>query len=280
VGRDVANVEQDEYWNGPLGTHWVEHQDHHDALLAPLERHLIRAAAISGPEHVLDVGCGCGSTTRAAARAAAAGDVLGIDLSAEMLERARAVAEQEGLTNLRFVRGDAQVHDFDAAFDITISRFGVMFFADPVAAFANLAGATRDGGRLVFSCWQELLRNDWLLVPGSAATAFVPLPEQPSPDEPGPFSLADPDRVRSILSTAGWRDVNMDDVREPLRIGADAADAVEFLRGTGPGRRLFEDVDEATVNRALDAIRDTLRGYETSDGVVLGGAAWLVSARR
>jgi SAM-dependent methyltransferase len=281
VGEEVANVEQDEYWNAVEATHWVEYQDRYDSLLAPLERHLLGAAAISGHDHVLDVGCGCGSTTRAAARTAPAGDALGIDLSAAMLERARAVVERDGLTNVEFVRGDAQVHDFDqAAFDVAISRFGVMFFADPVAAFANLAQAACDGGRLVFLCWQELLRNDWILVPGGAAATLVPLPEPGSPDEPGPFSLADPDRVRSILSAAGWRYIDIDEVREPLRVGADADDAVAFLRGTGFARRLFENVDEATVDRAIDAVRDALAAYETSEGVVLGSAAWLVSGRR
>jgi SAM-dependent methyltransferase len=281
VGEDVANVEQDEFWNATEATHWVEFQDHHDALLEPLHEHLLEAAEISDGDHVLDVGCGCGATTRAAARAASAGDALGIDLSAAMLERARVVAEQEGVDNVGFVRGDAQTYGFEeGAFDLAISRFGVMFFADPVAAFANLARATREGGGLVFVCWQEFLRNDWILVPGSAAATVVPLPDLGAPDEPGPFSLADPDGIRSILSAAGWRDVSVDGVREPLRVGADADDTAAFLRGTGFARRLFEDVDDATVDRAIDAVRDALSAHETGDGVVLGSAAWLVSARR
>jgi SAM-dependent methyltransferase len=281
VAEGVANVEQDEYWNAAEAVHWVDFQDRYDALLAPLDRHLLGAAEISGRDHVLDVGCGCGATSRAAARIAAAGDVLGIDLSAAMLERARAVAEAEALTNVRFLRGDAQVYEFgQSTFDVAISRFGVMFFADPVAAFANVARAVRDGGRLVFLCWQELLRNEWILVPGGAAAAYVPLPEPASPDEPGPFSLAEADRVRDILSAAGCRDVNIEGVTEPLRLGADADDTVAFLRGTGFARRLFEDVDDATIGLAVDAVREALTAYETEDGVVLRSAAWLVSARR
>jgi SAM-dependent methyltransferase len=281
VGEGVANVEQDEYWNTAEARHWVEHQDRYDALLAPLDAHLLQAAAIGDRDQVLDVGCGCGATTRAAARVASAGTALGIDLSAAMLERARAAAEEDGLANAQFVVGDAQVHAFDeGAFDVAISRFGVMFFADPVAAFANIARAVRDGGRLVFLCWQELLRNNWVLVPGAAAANFVPLPEPGSPDEPGPFSLADPDRVQNILSAAGWHDVDHHEVREPLRVGADADDTVAFLRGTGFARRLFEDVDEATIDRAIEAVRDALTAHESPDGVVLGSAAWLVSARR
>jgi SAM-dependent methyltransferase len=281
VTEDVANVEQDEYWNSPdQATHWVEHQDRYDAMLAPLERRLHDAAAISASDHVLDVGCGCGTTTRAAARTATAGDALGVDLSSAMLERARALAEQEGLTNVRFVRGDAQVQKFDeAAFDLAVSRFGVMFFGDPTAAFTNLARAVRRDGRTVFLCWQDRLDNEWIVVPTSAAAAYVPLPER-SPDEPGPFALGHSDRVRTILAAAGWRDVNVDEVREPLRLGADADDTVAFLRGIGSVRTLFEDVDEATVRRAMDSVREALVSYETPSGVFLGSAAWLVSARR
>jgi SAM-dependent methyltransferase len=281
VVEDVANVEQDEYWNAAEATHWVEYQDRYDALLAPLERHLLRGAAIASRDHVLDVGCGCGATTRAAARTASAGDALGMDLSEAMLERAREVAEHEGIANVQFVRGDVQVHEFnEGAFDVAISRFGVMFFADPIAAFANLARAVRERGRLVFLCWQDLARNDWLLVPGGAAATVVPLPDPAPPDEPGPFSLADPDRLRSILSAAGWRDIGIDDLREPLRLGEDADDTVAFLSGTGFARRLFQDVDQATVERATDAVRDAFGAYETPEGVLLGSAAWLVSARR
>lgn len=150
MAEDVANVEQHEHWN-TQSAHWVEFQDRYDALLAPLDGHLLEAAEISDRDHVLDVGCGCGVTTRAAARIAVKGDAVGIDLAEAMLERARVVAEQEGLTNARFVRGDAQVHEFDdGAFDLVISRFGVMFFADPEAAFANLARVVRDGGRWSF----------------------------------------------------------------------------------------------------------------------------------
>jgi SAM-dependent methyltransferase len=281
VAEDVANVEQDEYWNSPAqATYWVEHQNRYDALLAPLESQLHSAAAISADDHVLDVGCGCGTTTRAAARTAMAGDALGVDLSVVMLERAHALAEQDGLTNVRFVRGDAQVHKFDeAAIDLAVSRFGVMFFGDPTAAFTNLARAVRSGGRTVFLCWQDLLDNEWILVPTSAAAAHVPLPER-SPDEPGPFSLGDLNRVRTILAAAGWRDVNVDEIREPLRLGADADDTLAFLRGIGSVRRLFEDVDEATIGRTMDSLRAALVSYETPGGVVLGSAAWLVSARR
>jgi SAM-dependent methyltransferase len=250
-------------------------------VLAPLDAHLFAAGGISGRDHVLDVGCGCGVTARAAALAAAAGEATGIDLSAAMLERARAVAGKEGLGNIRFQQGDAQVHPFDgAAFDVVISRFGVMFFADPTAAFANLARATRERGRLVFVCWQGLPQNDWISVPAAAALAHVPPPDPGSSDDPGPFSFADPNRVRSILSAAGWHDVEMKVVNEQLPLGVDVDEALTLVLGIRLFRRLFTDVDEARVGRAIAAVRNALAAHETSDGVVLGATAWLVSARR
>jgi SAM-dependent methyltransferase len=281
VAEDIANVEEARYWNTAESRHWVEYQHRHDAVLAPLDGNLLAAAGISDRDHVLDVGCGCGATTRAVARAAVAGDATGIDLSASMLERARAVAEEEGLTNVSFQQGDAQVHAFDgAAFDVVISRFGVMFFADPTAAFANIAWATRERGRLVFVCWQGFHQNDWILVPASAALTHVPAPALGPPDDPGPFSFADANRVRSILSAAGWHDVDMQEVKEGLPLGDDVDEAVTFILGIRFFRRCFTDVDEATVGRAIDSVRDALVSYETPSGVFLGSAAWLVSGRR
>ena len=276
----IANREQAEYWDTAASEHWVEYQDRHDAVVAPLDSHLFAAANIAGSDRVLDVGCGCGATTRVAARAATGGDVTGIDLSTAMLDRARAFAREDGLANIRFVQGDAQVHPFDErGFDVAISRFGVMFFADPVAAFANLARATREQGRLAFCCWQELTQNDWILVPASAALSHVPPPDFGSPGEPGPFSLADPDRVQSVLSAAGWRNVDLQEVKEQLPIGDDVDEAFTFISGIRSFRRMLEGADEATAGRALDAVRNALAERETSDGVALGSSAWVVSAR-
>jgi SAM-dependent methyltransferase len=281
VDEAIPNVEQAEHWDGEGSRHWVEYQDQHDAFVAPLDAHLFAAAGISDGDRVLDVGCGCGATTRTAARAAADGGATGIDLSAAMLERARSVANQDGLSNVRFVHGDAQVYPFEqAGFDVAISRFGVMFFVDPTAAFTNLARATRPQGQLVFVCWQELQKNECLWVPVAAALTHVRPPDPGSPDAPGPFSLADPDRVRSILSAAGWRDVDLQEVKEQLPLGGDTDAAVTFVRGFRFVQRLLADADDATVARAVEAVRDAFVAHETSDGVVLGSTAWVVSARR
>jgi SAM-dependent methyltransferase len=281
VDEAIPNVEQAEHWDGDGSLHWVEYQEQHDAFLAPLDPHLFAAAGISDGDTVLDVGCGCGATTRAAARAASAGDTTGIDLSAAMLERARAVANADGLTNIRFLHGDAQVHPFEQAeFDVAISRFGVMFFADPTTALANLARATREQGRFVFLCWQELVQNDCFWVPVAATLTHVPPPDPEPHDAPGPFSLADPDRIRSILSAAGWRDVDLQEVKEQLPLGDDVDTAVRFVRGFRFVQRPLADADDATVARAVEAIHQAFAARETSDGVVLGSTAWVVSARR
>jgi SAM-dependent methyltransferase len=281
AGHWMANADQAEAWNGDEGKHWVAHQERYDAMSEPFTPPLLKAASLAPTHQVLDVGCGCGYTTRAAGRLAPLGRAVGIDLSGPMLERARATAATEGLTNVIFEQGDAQVHPFPTAgVDAVISRFGIMFFADPVAAFANIVRAMRPAGRLVVLCWQELARNPWLTIPASAALARVPLPDFAAPDAPGPFSLADPDRINAVLVGAGLDQIDLTPVVAPLKLGRDAADTVDFIAGTGLARTLLATVDTSVARRALDAIAASLHPYETPAGVLLDGAAWLVTAHR
>lgn len=275
----IANVDQATAWDGDEGAHWVQHQDRYEAMTAGFTERLLDAARIGDADRILDVGCGCGRTTRLAARRARRGTALGVDLSGAMLDRAR--ADAEALTNVEFAQGDAQVHSFaPATFDLAISRFGVMFFTDPVAAFTNIDGALAAGGRLAFLCWQDLARNEWITVPAGGALAHVPIPDLGAPDEPGPFSLADPTRINAILTSAGLVGVETTPVNAPMRIGDDADDAVGFLSGTAIARTLLEPVDPATAAAALAAVREALRPHESPDGLFLNGAAWLVTARR
>jgi len=277
----VVNVEQAQEWDGREGDHWVKHADRYDALSQRITPHLMEAAAVGAADRVLDVGCGCGLTTRSAARAASGGSVLGIDLSAAMLQEAERRARAEGLTNVRFEQGDAQVHTFSPAdFDLATSRFGVMFFEDPVVAFANIASAIRPGGRFVFVCWQDLARNDWIMVPAGAALSYVPFPDLGSEGAPGPFSLADADRTRAVLTDAGFKGVAINEITEQMFLGENAADATDFLQGTGMARLLFEGVDADTERKAIDAVRHALEAHEQPEGIWLGSAAWLVAAKR
>ncbi len=277
----VVNTQQAEAWNGDEAAHWVAHQDRYDTMNAAFTEHLLTAAAIAETDVVLDVGCGNGQTTRLAARQARRGRVVGLDLSGPMLDRARTTAAAEGLTNVTFEQGDAQVHPVaDGAFDVAMSRFGIMFFADPVAAFTNINTALRPGGRLAFLCWRELAENEWLTVPASGALQHVPFPDLGAPDTPGPFSLADPTRVTGILTAAGFADVATTAVDAPMLMGTDAEDTTRFLAGTGIAHALLDQVDEATATRAVGAVTDALRPHEHPDGVRLAGAAWLVTATR
>jgi SAM-dependent methyltransferase len=277
----MTNEEQREYWNSDESRHWVTQQDVYDRLLEPFGTRVVEAASLAPGERVLDIGCGCGATTRASARATAPGAALGVDLSEAMLAVARDRARADGLKNARFEAADAQSHAFEAnAVDVAISRFGVMFFEDPVEAFTNIRRALRPDGRIAFACWKNLLENEWLAVPGGAILQHVPFPEPGPPDAPGPFSFADDARVRGVLTAAGFTDVSLEAAHEPmLYAGLDAAGVVEFVRRSGMGRSLLEAAEPAVVEKALNAARDALTPYETNEGLRISGTAWLVQAR-
>ncbi len=277
----VANAEQAEYWNGGEAAHWLACEDRYEAMLAPFTGHLLRAAAVSGPDRVLDVGCGCGGTTRAAGRVVIDGEALGVDLSSQLLRRAGQRAREQGLGNVSFEHADVQVHAFTGSvFDAAISRFGVMFFADPVAAFANIARALRPGGRLAVLCWADALDNQWMVVPGAAAAQHVALPAPGDPASPGPFSLADPDKIAAIFGAAGLAGAGIEEVAEPLLLGSGIAGTVEFLKATGFGQRLLSGADPETIARVTDAMAAALEHHVTAQGIRLGSKAWLATARR
>jgi SAM-dependent methyltransferase len=274
-----VNAAQTESWNGDDGEHWVEHRERYEAMAVELTDRLLAAAAIEPGESVLDIGCGCGGSTRAAARKASAGRVLGVDVSEIMVAEARRVTERDGLANARFAVGDAQVYPFDpAGFDVAISRNGMMFFDDPRAAFANIAGALRPGGRLAVLCWQDPARNEFLTLPLSTIAAHVQLPDLGG-DGPGPFSLADPTHVRELLTGAGFGRVSIEPVVGSMWIGRDVDDVVEFLHGLPMLRSLLARADQASTAAVDAALRAALRPHQSPRGVALGAAAWLVTGR-
>jgi len=278
----TANREQAAHWNSEAGAgHWVAHQARHDRMLEPFLTMILGEAEIRSGDQVLDVGCSCGATTRAAAVQASPAEVRGIDLSAAMLARASDDAQSARLSNVSFIQGDAQVYPFEpAAFDVVISRFGLMFFDDPVAAFTNLRQAAIPGGRIVFVCWQPLTANPWLLIPGAALAEHVPPPESGSPDAPGMFALADPGRLRGIMVGAGWREVSTSPARTSILVGGGGTvdEALEFLRGRSMVQSMLASADQQTRDRAMASVRSALLPYADSDGVHLDASVWLVRA--
>lgn len=277
---DRPNAAMADNWNGAGGSHWVNHAARHDRALAAYGRAVLDAAAVAPGDHVLDVGCGTGALTRAAARLAEAGTALGVDIGRPMVEHARRQAADEGVANVAFAHADAQVHPFaPGTADVAVSRFGVMFFDDPVAAFANIRRAVREGGRLAFVCWQSMMANDWLLVPFAALAGHVGPPEAGDPDAPGPFSLAEPDRVGAVLTAGGFADVELTEVAYPMWLGSDVDDAVGYMRNQTIARAMFDGKPAEQVERAVAALRHTLEGIVGPEGIELAGRAWLVTAQ-
>jgi SAM-dependent methyltransferase len=267
-----SNTAQERAWDGAEGGLWAVHADLLEQMPARYDPALLDAAAITPGARVLDVGCGTGSVTRAAARRAAPGPVLGVDLSAAMIDVARARAADLG--NAAFVRADAQVQPFPAAgFDVVVSRIGASFFGDPPAAFANLARALAPGGRLALLTWQAPARNEWF-VEITAALAGRPFAGPPA-GVPSPFALADPDAVRTLLTGADLTDVQIADVQERAGFGADPVAACDLMVGL-----LGWLIGDQDADAARAALLDVMRGHDGPDGVTFGSAAWLVTATR
>jgi SAM-dependent methyltransferase len=278
---DAGNADMAAAWDGNEGNHWAANAARYDSVIRPYSLRLRKAAGITAGQNVLDIGSGNGETTLDAARSAGPeSKVVGLDLSGPMIEVARSRAAAERLDQVRFVQGDAQVYPFDpAGFDTAISRFGVMFFADPVAAFTNVGRALRSGGRLAFVAWQPPARNQWVTALRAALAAGRDLPSPP-PGAPGPFGLADGDRVRHILDASGFTAIELATLTEPFVAGSDADDAYGFFSSLGITRSLLEDLDDAGRQAALDRLRATVEAHATAEGIVFESAAWLVTAQR
>ncbi|HMH91094.1 MAG TPA: methyltransferase domain-containing protein [Streptosporangiaceae bacterium] len=248
---------------------------------AELRRHnevLRRAAGVRLHDRVLDIGCGTGQTTREAARTARAGSALGVDVCAPAIERARELARADGLRNVTFEQANAQVHRFPPErFDLAISRFGTMFFDDPVGAFANIRRALRPAGRLVMMVWQAHERNEWdVAIHQSLGAAEEPVAG--ASGGPDPFSLADPPTVTQILQAAGFAAVAFTDVREPVYYGPDVAAALDWVRGFTCTSEVLKRLDPAAGTRAVERLREGLAAHLSDDGVWLNSRAWIITA--
>ncbi len=276
----IANVDMAAAWDGDEGDDWSRDWERFDRSARHYHRLLLEAAAIAPGDRVLDIGCGNGQTTRDAARAASSGSALGVDLSSKMLDRARELAEREGVTNATFTQADAQTYAFEPdAHDVVISRNGAMFFADPVAAFTNIGAGTSTGGRLALVAWRRIEDNEWLQCVRTALAAGRDLPSPPA-GLPGPFGLADVDRTTSVLTAAGFDGVDLTAVDEPLWFGDDADDAFSFISRTGIVRGLTAELAASQRAEVLDALHDAVAEHAGDGGVEFGSAAWLITARK
>lgn len=267
-----------EAWDGPEGAQWSELADGFERASTEHRAVLLRAAALSPGEDVLDLGCGNGALTLQAAGAVAPGRVLGVDLSSAMLANGRARAAAAGLANASFVQADAQVYSFEpASFDVVVSNVGAMFFDDQDAAFTNLGSALKPGGRIALLVWQVLQNNEWLTELRRALALGRDLPT-PAVGTPGPFGLADPDHTRDLLARTGYGSISIEDVRPPMRVGDDVESAYSFVSRIGNTRGLLDDLSGEDRATALKNLRSILAEHATAQGVFLGAASWLVTA--
>lgn len=276
----AANADQIAFWNSIAGQTWAALQENLDRQIEPLGALAMDALAPRLGERVIDIGCGCGQTSFALARRVGpTGRVVGVDISAPMLAMARRRTDREAQAEVRFLQADAQTHLFEATgADCAYSRFGVMFFADPIAAFENIRSGLRSGGRIAFVCWRAMALNPFMTAPLEAALSLLPeAPRPPDPNAPGPFAFADPVRVEEILARAGFHDIVLSPHDEAIG-GGNVDQAVKTALSIGPLGAALRERPELT--RSVEAaVREVMTYHLTDRGVRLPSASWIVTAR-
>ena len=269
------NAEQAELWNGRLGKAWVNVEDYIDGMMAPLSTVALEAVNAKPSDRIIDIGCGCGTTSFSLGATGAA--VWGVDISTAMIDRANEKDNAAG--NVAFSVGDAASQQYTADHTVVFSRFGVMFFADSVKAFANIRSALVPGGRLVFFCWQPPAANPWLSIAGAALQPFQPADAPPpDPEAPGPFRFGVPEDTRKVLSSAGFANIAMQPVVKDLHLGDTIDEVMRFQSNVGPLSSLLETLDESRHAQATAAVRDAFAAKADSQGINLEAATWLVTA--
>lgn len=282
---ETENTDMKAFWNGNTGLGWVRFQDQLDVMLKPFSNAAMERAMPMDGADILDIGCGCGDTSlELGRRAGPSGHVTGIDISQPMLARAQKRGTEALADNVSFRHLDAQTGQLgEQTRDIVFSRFGVMFFDEPVRAFSNMKSALKPGGQMVFICWQPPKQNQWVQVAVDVVRRHVELPPPPAPEDPGEFAFGDADRVRRIMAGAGFSDISIDAFESPISLagGVNLDDTVDFTMMMGPASRAIASAGDDTELRGKlsEEMRDTLAPYETENGVIMGSACWLVSAQ-
>ncbi|MES2256149.1 MAG: class I SAM-dependent methyltransferase [Pseudomonadota bacterium] len=275
----TGNKAQIDYWNGPTGQKWAKHNSETDRNLSAAADAALKLANALPGERVLDIGCGAGVTSfLLAERVGPEGHVTGVDVSQPMLALARS---RTSAPNIDFIEADAALHPFAPEYDLIFSRFGVMFFVDPAAAFSNIRKGAAKDGRLAFVCWRVVEDNEWVSLPYAAARPVLPEQKPVHPHAPGPFAFADADRLRGILSTAGFSGIGIEKFDGMMELGASPQEAsFQVTQLMGPTARALRDVDDATRAKAQEAVAQALAKVQTgTDDIRLGMACWLVSAK-
>ena len=275
----MANETMIDMWNNQSGAGWVTGQERMDRQLEPIGRLAIDALVPATGERLLDIGCGTGATTLALADAVGrSGTALGLDISAPMLALARSRASDR--SNVQFMQADAQTYGFEpASFDGVFSRFGVMFFDDPVGAFANIRRALKPKGRLAFVCWQSLDKNRWMGEWAAFVADLIPPPPPPPPDAPGPFAFGDPARVRSILEGAGWRDVKLTAHNLTVAFAQTVDEVLAGVQEVGPLVNALREAKADMRAAVLARIETEARTRLASGGLTAPAAVWVVTGR-
>ena len=272
------NAQQIEFWNGQAGERWAKLQERMDTNMRAITEAVIPFAAPKHGEHVLDVGCGCGTTTLLLARSVQpGGKASGVDISAPMLAVARRRAAAQNI-DVDFLEADASTHKFVDAFDLVFSRFGIMFFDAPGSAFANIRRALSPGGRLVFVCWRPLAENFWASVPYQAAKHLLPPQEPVDPYAPGPFAFAEKQRITDVLGEAGFRDVRIEPFDGLMNVGSTLEDASSLMLDVGPLARAARELGDATRAEIREAVAEAFAPHKTPSGIAPPAACWFVRA--
>ncbi|MBQ0718923.1 MAG: methyltransferase domain-containing protein [Gammaproteobacteria bacterium] len=281
---DQPNAGMAEFWNGNGGKNWVSREARLEASLKPFGQQAMAAGAIEAGQRILDIGFGCGeSAIELAGKVGSKGQVHGVDISVAMVEAAEKKAATKGVTNVTFECADAQTSAFAAnAYDFVFSRFGVMFFDDPITAFKNIYAALKPGGRLAFICWAPRDQNAWVGLPLQVVAKHLSLPTPPGIDEPGPFSLSEESRVSGVLNAAGFADIAVKPYETAFVLGDNIDEALSFLMQLAPSGSAINnaEADEATRARIGVDMAAMLKSHDGDKGVSMGAAALLVTARK
>ena len=277
------NIKQKQFWSGAGGDVWVDKQREMDIMLNPLGERAIQGLDLSGEIKILDIGCGCGATTLEIAKAVTQGEVIGVDISEPMLERATKTASDMMLTNTSFQVKDVQVDEMpNSYFDIAFSRFGVMFFEDPFEAFKNINHSLKDNGQLSFVCWQHASLNPWQSLSIQVIKEFLDLPA-PAPKSPGPFAFEDKSYINEILTESGFRDIEIKDNQEDIVMfsGKSIREACEDYLTINPVvTEMLKNSPTKLREEILEALIGKFSDFHNNDGLLFPSATWIVTAKK